>query len=76
MCKLEKWRVMIAIRRFYFYFYNFVFIILPHCGACGILVRLPGIEAVPPLVEVQILNHWTTREVPERSIFQKADSAL
>ena len=67
---------MIAIRRLYFYFYNFVFIILPHCGACGILVCPPGIEGVPPPVEVQILNHWTTREVPEYSIFQKADSAL
>ena len=24
---------------------------------------LPGIRPVPPAVEVQSLNHWTTREV-------------
>ena len=24
----------------------------------------PGIEPVPPAVEVQSLNHWTAREVP------------
>ena len=32
--------------------------------ACGILVPRPGIEPVPPAVEVQSLNHWTAREVP------------
>ena len=32
--------------------------------ACGTLVPLPGIEPVPPAVEAQSLNHWTTREVP------------
>ena len=31
--------------------------------ACGNLVPQPGIE--PPVVEVQSLNHWTTREVPK-----------
>ena len=24
----------------------------------------PGIEPVPPALEVQSLNHWTAREVP------------
>ena len=33
--------------------------------ACGILVPWPGIEPVPPAVEVQSLNYWTTREVPQ-----------
>ena len=32
--------------------------------ACGILVPQPGIEPVPPALEAQSLNHWTTREVP------------
>ena len=32
--------------------------------ACGILVPWSGIEPVPPAVEMQILNHWITREVP------------
>ena len=30
----------------------------------GILVPWPRIEPEPPVVEVQSLNHWTTREVP------------
>ena len=31
--------------------------------ACGILVPSPGIKPVLLTVEVQILNHWTTREI-------------
>ena len=34
------------------------------CPACKILVSWPGIKPVPLAVEVQSLNHWTTREVP------------
>ena len=37
--------------------------------ACGILVPKPGIELVPPAVEVWSLNHWTTRESPSSSSF-------
>ena len=36
----------------------------PHREAWRILVPQPGIEPVPPAVEAQCLNHWTTREVP------------
>ena len=32
--------------------------------ACGILVPRPGIEPLPPAMEAQTLNHWTTREFP------------
>ena len=32
--------------------------------ACRILVPQQGIGPVPPAVEEQGLNHWTTREVP------------
>ena len=32
--------------------------------AWGILVSWPEIELIPPAVEVQIPNYWTTREVP------------
>ena len=28
-----------------------------------LLVSQPGIESVPPALEVQSLNHWTAREV-------------
>ena len=31
--------------------------------ACGILDPGPGIKPVPPAVEAQSPNHWTTREV-------------
>ena len=32
--------------------------------ARGILVSGLGIEPMPPAVEEQSLNHWTTKEVP------------
>ena len=34
------------------------------CGACRILVPRPGIEPVPPAVEVWGPNHWTTGNFP------------
>ena len=30
-----------------------------------------GLESVPPALEAQSLNHWTAREVPEVSPFDK-----
>ena len=30
--------------------------------ACRILLPRPGIEPIPPAVEVQSPNHWTARE--------------
>ena len=41
----------------------------PHHTAYGILVPWPGFEPVPPTVEAQSLNHWTTREVPHSNYF-------
>ena len=40
------------------------FFFWPHLTACGILVPRPGIEPMPPAVEVWGPNHWTAREVP------------
>ena len=40
------------------------FFFWPHHAACEILAPQPGIEPEPPALEVQSLNHWTTREVP------------
>ena len=37
--------------------------------ACRILVPQLGIEPMPPMVEVQSLNNWTTREFPNSMIF-------
>ena len=34
--------------------------------ACGTLVSWPGITPTPPEMEVQSLNHWTSREVQEK----------
>lgn len=31
--------------------------------ACGMLVRQPGVEPMPPEVVAQIPNHWTAKEV-------------
>ena len=39
--------------------------------ACGILVPQPGIESMPPAVEAQSLNHWTTREVLQMDFLLK-----
>ena len=36
--------------------------------ACVILVPWPGIDPVPPAVEMWSPNHWTAREVPEGSL--------
>ena len=47
------------------YFLNiilFIFLAVP-CGVWD-LVPPPGMEPKPPAVEVQHLNHWTSREVP------------
>ena len=36
-----------------------------HCVRhVGILVPQPGIEPIPPEMEMWHLNHWTTRDVP------------
>ena len=42
--------------------FHFFFFWLYHT-ACRILVPQPEIESVSPVVEVQRLNHWNTREV-------------
>ena len=44
----------------FYFIYLFFFGIPP----CGILVPQPGIEPMPPAMEVGSLNHWTTREDP------------
>ena len=36
--------------------------------ACEILVPQPRIEPMPPVVEVQSLNHWIAREIPVQLI--------
>ena len=46
-----------------FFLSFFFFFFLPQAVALRILAPQPGIEPMPPAVEVQSLNHWTTREV-------------
>ena len=43
----------------------------PHHVASGILVPQPGAEPAPPALEVRSLNHWTTRQVPQRIPWQR-----
>ena len=43
---------------------------LASCATCRILVPWPGIEPMPPAVEVWSSNHWTAREVPEVCYFK------
>ena len=51
-----------------YWFLNFFFFCLCRV-ACGILVPQPGIEPTPHAVEVWSLNHWTTREAPDISVY-------
>ena len=39
--------------------------------ACGILVPQPGVEPQVPCIGRQVLNPWTTREVPVFLFFDK-----
>lgn len=56
---------------FVFLLFDFnVFIYWPCDVACGVLVPQPGVEPAPPAVEVQSLNHWTTKEVPDFTVFK------
>ena len=53
---------------FFFFFKKYLFIHLAALGlSCSMweLVPWPGIEPGPPVLEVQILSHWTTREIPK-----------
>ena len=57
-------KIIIIIILFIYLFFKqkFLFYLFGR-AACGILVPWPGIEPTPPAVEVQSLNHWTTKEV-------------
>ena len=44
--------------------------------ACGILVPQPGIELMPPALQVSSLNHWTAREVSRRLQYVPPESSL
>ena len=45
-------------------------------SACRILVPLPGIKPASPALEVQSLNHWTTREIPDLHSFLDPSAML
>ena len=42
--------------------------LMSYSEACGILVPQRGFEPVSPAVQRQVLNHWTTREVPAEEL--------
>ena len=48
--------------------YPLLFFFLTTQWAFRILVPWPGIEPVPPTVEAQSPNHWTTGEVPKPTL--------
>ena len=55
-------------------FLPFIFIYLFIFGhtaqTCKILIPPPGVESMLPVIEGQILNHWTTRAVPLLKFFR------
>lgn len=55
---------LLASFSFFFSFFFSFLIFWLHRAAYGILAPRSGIEPVPPALEAQSLNHWTTTEVP------------
>ena len=66
---------VLSLQIFLFYFF-FPFFSFSGQAACGILVPRSGIEPMPPALEAQNLNHWTTREVPCLKYFNLPVSLL
>ena len=49
---------------------------LGHAETGGILAPQPETESMPPAVEAQNLNHWTTRKVPHGTFYQSLATIL
>ena len=47
------------------FYLKVILFFLPCLTACGILVPQPVTEPMSPALEMQSLNHWTTKEVLE-----------
>ena len=60
---------------FFFLKKNFPFSFLAASVACQILVPQPWMEIMPSGLEVQGLNHWTTREVPFQSVLSVCEDS-
>ena len=59
---------------FWWVFFLFVCFFATLRVVCRILVPQLGIKPMLPAVEVQILNHWMSREVPQITFSQLAIS--
>lgn len=57
---------------YYYYFLGTRNIFPPPCGAWLVesFVSQPGIEPVPPVLEVMSFNRWNSREVPYKGSFE------
>ena len=60
----RNWTGVPTLIIFFFQIYFCLFFFWLHYAAWEILVPPRGIKPVPPALEAQILNHWTTRAVP------------
>ena len=47
------------------------FIYLAALRQCGVSVPWPGIKPVPPALEAETLNQWTTREVSTTGLWME-----
>lgn len=56
---------MFHLRKYTIFQFVFYFFVLFLAILCGILVLQPRVEPLPPAVEAQSPNRWTTREFPE-----------
>ena len=66
------WESEVLVIYFFFCFFVFFF----DQTVCGILVPWQGIKPIPLAWAAQSLNHWTTREVPEKVKVSKSVSLV
>ena len=67
-CKFSTFSIKVKAKSQDRFFKNLFFFGHAFLVACGILVPQPGMEPMPPTVEVWGLNQRTAREVPKKQV--------
>lgn len=76
--KMQSLLVTSLPTTYYYYFLGTHNISPPPCGAWLVesFVSQPGIELVPPVLEVMSFNRWNTREVPYNGSFEASSTTV
>ena len=67
-CRNTTFYALVTLYDLIFFNLKFFFYFTEQYAGCWFLVPQPGMEPVSPVVEVQSLNQWTTREIPDLNI--------